>query len=171
MSCLKNSRERLPSRIALDISSYCNLSCAFCPRHCYEHVDDYMPIPLIEDIMSQLNGSSTVIWGWRGEPLTHPEFDRIWTHTRPRDTNILITNGILAPEKMSAPLDIHVWDVISVSIHSPESWAGFEHLWRLREKADLKKPKLCVTRLIFEPEFPVSECMPDERRVYEEHTI
>jgi len=171
MRCLTCSRERLPKRIALDVSSYCNLSCGYCPRHCYEHVDEHMPIEMIKDIMSQLNGPVTVIWGWRGEPLMHPQFEELWKYSRPRDTNILITNGILVPERLNTGILLHIWDVISVSIHSPESWKGFEHLYRLRERLELKKPKLCVTRLPFEPEFPVSDCMPDEIRVYEEHTI
>lgn len=62
--------------IQVEVTSYCNASCRYCPHTVYKDnwVSRHMPMELFEQLMPSFRNTRLVyLQGW-GEPLLHPEF-------------------------------------------------------------------------------------------------
>lgn len=69
--------EPFPTRIALELTPRCNLSCPMCPRHHIQveniHMSNMLFRKLITEIKAE-NSQAIILPFWRGESCLHPEF-------------------------------------------------------------------------------------------------
>ena len=77
---LKDNFERLRvpelDWIQIEVSSYCDASCIYCPHTVYRKIwqDHHMPLPAFRRLLSALSGINLVfLQGW-GEPFLNPDF-------------------------------------------------------------------------------------------------
>ena len=70
-----------PKRITLELTNHCNFNCVFCPRRFMEKETGFMDVALAYKIMkeiqrrSQLQEPVAIVPFFRGESLTHPQWD------------------------------------------------------------------------------------------------
>ena len=98
----------------------CNLSCAYCNE--YDDVSNPVPAETVMqwlDRLAELGTSIITISG--GEPLMHPELDRIIAHIRHQDMLAgLITNGYLLSRKRIQALNEAGLEHLQISIDNVE---------------------------------------------------
>ena len=113
-----------PPMLIVETSSYCNLSCMYCPRTNLVKSDDsfegFMNFDLYKKIIDEMSHYSYVTlrpFG-RGEALINPDFPRMIRYAKEKGIrNIwLNTNGVLLSLEMSMELLESGIDVIEVSI-------------------------------------------------------
>jgi radical SAM protein with 4Fe4S-binding SPASM domain len=67
---------RLPSIYAVELASYCQLKCNFCPRG--QYADTYIDPKLVETIVERdLSGSRFIEFQQTGEPTLHKQFNEL----------------------------------------------------------------------------------------------
>ncbi len=66
-----------PSRLYIETTTRCNLSCGFCPRTLTEPADNEISIELIGRLSPVLKMAESVVLNGLGEPLLHPEINKI----------------------------------------------------------------------------------------------
>ena len=103
-------------RIYLEITDACNLNCPFCT---YEKGHSFMPLEKIEDCIRQIRPFCTYVYlHILGEPLLHPDFNRILEILDSYEMDLqLVTNGTLLnkyPDLLKHPC----LRKLSVSLHS-----------------------------------------------------
>ena len=103
-------------RIYLEITDACYLNCPFCT---YEKGHDFMPFDKIEDCIRQIRPFCNYVYlHILGEPLLHPDFDRILDLLDVNEMNLqLVTNGTLLnkhPDLLLHPC----LRKLSISLHS-----------------------------------------------------
>lgn len=171
---------RFPSRIILELTPLCNLSCSMCPRHYINDNDGYMKDSLFRkliDEITQENPQAIVLPFWRGESCLHKNFNKLLNYAINQKVRIhLSTNGHYVEEQYK---DIfYQCEFLTFSIHTP---LGFKNAKMVIDN----KPKWCKT--IFQISFVDSEkttkkylgnAIADSRllgfdsvRLYKEHTI
>lgn len=129
-----------PSRIVLELTPLCNLSCAMCPRHYIEETGGYMTeqlfIKLVDEI-KQENSGAILLPFWRGESCLHPRFDCLLYYALDKQFRIhLSTNGHYVAKKY---LDIfYRCEFLTFSIHTS---MGFKNAKYVIDN----KPKWCQT--------------------------
>ena len=81
-------------RVYLEITNTCNLNCPFCT---YEKGNNFLSFDLIENYIKQIKPICNYIYlHILGEPLLHPDFNRILNLLDTSDMNLqLVTNGTL----------------------------------------------------------------------------
>jgi radical SAM protein with 4Fe4S-binding SPASM domain len=109
----------------LEITRRCNLSCLHCGSDCgREAVGEELTtdswLKLIDDVRDGFGpGVLLVLTG--GEPLLHPELDRITAHIQSRSLRWgIVTNGQTLSERRLARLVEHGIEAITVSLDGPE---------------------------------------------------
>jgi|GEM_PF-830331 MoaA/NifB/PqqE/SkfB family radical SAM enzyme len=123
--------------VQVEVSSYCNASCIYCPHYFFSGKieNNFLPSKAIDIILSNLSPKTYIhLQGW-GEPLAHPEFINIAEKIK----NIgfkagTTTNGSLLTEDMLEKLVDMKIDYIAFST------AGCSHLSNdfIRKKTSLK---------------------------------
>ena len=70
-------RASFPRRVTLEFTNHCNLRCVFCPRRFMEKETGFLDVALARNLMGQMrdNAPVTVVPFFRGESLTHPQWD------------------------------------------------------------------------------------------------
>ncbi len=120
-------------RIYLEITDACNLNCPFCT---YEKGQSFMPFEKIEDCIRQIRPFCSYVYlHILGEPLLHPDFDRILDVLDENEMNLqLVTNGTLLnkhPDLLKHPclrkLSISLHSVNNLSI-SDDYFTTIDHL-------------------------------------------
>lgn len=94
----------------------CNLSCAYCNE--YDDFSDPVPFETMTERLDQLAAlGTTVITFSGGEPLLHPDLDRLIAHVRGHGMMAaMITNGYLLTEKRVKQLNDAGLDHMQISI-------------------------------------------------------
>ena len=89
-------------KIYMEITTSCNMQCLYCYNDSGKK-NYYMSFLELKKIMDAFltNGISSVgISG--GEPLLHPEFEKIMEYLVNKDcSKVVVTNGLLAPQKLT----------------------------------------------------------------------
>lgn len=89
--------EALPSRIVLELTPLCNLSCPMCPRHYIKEADGYMSGQLFKKLIDEIeseNKQAIVLPFWRGESCLHPDMPELLHYALDKGIRIhLSTNG------------------------------------------------------------------------------
>jgi len=89
--------ERFPSRIVVELTPVCNLSCAMCPRHYVEGSNDFIDKFLFKKLVDEIvreRPDAILLPFWRGESCMHPDFIELMNYALDRSLQIhLSTNG------------------------------------------------------------------------------
>lgn len=107
-----------PISSQIDLSNYCNLSCMFC-THNKDHLKrDVIDVLLLDKILKKLflHGCKGIEYTGGGEPLTHPDFEKIIIKTHEKFDVGLVTNGTLIKKYNNELWSKFDW--IRVSINS-----------------------------------------------------
>lgn len=127
-------------RIYLEITDACNLNCPFCT---YEKGHSFMSLDKIEDYIRQIKPFCSYIYlHILGEPLLHPDFEKILEVLDANKMNLqLVTNGTLLdkyPDLLKHPclrkLSISLHSISDLDI-SPAYFTTIDHL--LEENEDV----------------------------------
>ena len=104
----------------VEITNVCNLNCSFCPKH--SRKNGYMSVAQFETVAKSIAPLTRVVClHLMGEPLLHPEFERICEIARDNGLQIyLTTNGTLLKNHV-AVFKKGLVKRISVSLHSYEA--------------------------------------------------
>lgn len=172
--------ECFPSRIVLELTPLCNLSCFMCPRHYINEADGYMQENLFKKMIDEIvceNPEAIILPFWRGESCLHPNFNMLMTYAINQGLKIhLSTNGHYVEEQYKSIF--YRCEFLTFSIHTP---LGFNNAKIIIDN----KPEWCTTT--FQISFVDSEkttkkylnnIVTDSKllgfdgiRLYKEHTI
>lgn len=116
--------ETFPSRIALELTPLCNLSCFMCPRHYVKETSGYMSPALFRKLISEIeqeNPQAIILPFWRGESCLHPQFVELIDAAFERNLRIhLSTNGLfMEPEFREV---FYRCEFITFSIHNNQGY-------------------------------------------------
>jgi MoaA/NifB/PqqE/SkfB family radical SAM enzyme len=107
---------RHPVLVTLVVTRRCNLACGYCNE--YDHVSQPVPTEALlarVDRLADLGTSIVTISG--GEPLLHPELDRVVAHVRRRGmVATVITNGYPLTRRLVERLNEAGLDYLQISI-------------------------------------------------------
>jgi MoaA/NifB/PqqE/SkfB family radical SAM enzyme len=116
-------------KVYVESTSHCNLDCPMCVRHGWEEPLGHMPVARFERLVDGLPkreaGTITVAFGGFGEPLVHPEWQRLMAMAREREVRVeVITNGLpLGARAAAALVDLGVSQVtVSVDGADPVTY-------------------------------------------------
>lgn len=89
-----------PRKVYVESTSHCNLDCAMCIRHGWHQPLGHMPVErferLVDGLPADATAATTIAFGGFGEPLLHPEWQRLASIATARDFRVeIITNGLL----------------------------------------------------------------------------
>lgn len=94
-----------PSRVILELTNQCNLSCVMCPRKYSKTKSGFLDYELFKKVIDEISFYDGVclVPFFRGESLLHPDFAGILKYiTLKKITPVqLSTNGILLDDRMS----------------------------------------------------------------------
>lgn len=107
------------SRVYIEITNVCNMSCSFCHGHSREK--KFMTLNEFENILHKLEGQTKyVYYHLMGEPLLHPQLtDFLKAASEKGFRSVITTNGTLLTTKGDELISSGVHKV-SVSLHSFE---------------------------------------------------
>ena len=82
-------------KIYIEITNICNLNCSFCSKNNKEQRS--LSVSEFETIIRRINKYTDYIYlHVKGEPLTHPDLDKILAITKKYEKKVCITtNGVL----------------------------------------------------------------------------
>lgn len=169
-----------PSRIVLELTPLCNLSCSMCPRHYVDAKDGYMSTQLFQKLCKEIAGEdkkSIVLPFWRGESCLHPDFKELMNFALELGLSLhLSTNGHFLDDEIA---DIfYRLEFLTFSLHTD---LGFKNA----QKFVSQKPKWSnvTTQVSFvdsekSVEKYLQKVVADEKlygfdsvRLYKEHTV
>lgn len=104
-------------RIYIEITNICNLNCSFCPSN--NRKKEFMSVSNFLSIINKIKDYTNHIYlHIKGEPLLHPELDKILTIANLNYLNVNITtNGRLLKDKIDI-LNNNKIRQINISLHS-----------------------------------------------------
>ena len=123
------------SRVYVEITNICNMSCSFCHGHSRE--PRRMTADEFSRVLDQLLGQTKhIYYHLMGEPLTHPELPLFLSMARERGFKSMITtNGTLLKKRGSELLSSGVHRV-NISLHSFEEGSDVEYSRYMSEVCD-----------------------------------
>ncbi len=112
-------------KIYIEITNVCNLACEFCPQS--KRTPEFMEIETFDKILDQIKPHTDFIYlHVKGEPLLHPEIDRMLDHSDEKGFKVNITtNGTLIKEAKVKLLTKNALRQINFSLHSMDGNEGF----------------------------------------------
>lgn len=114
--------ENFPSRVVIELTSVCNLTCDMCPRHIVDKNKGFLEFELwkkLIDEIKEFNPDSIVLPFWRGESLLHKEFEKFSEYALERNIRLHIsTNGHYVKDKKAKILS--KYEFITFSLHTKE---------------------------------------------------
>lgn len=108
--------------VYIEITNVCNLACSFCPGH--EREARFMSPVEFCTVMRAVSGEKpeNIFLHVMGEPLLHPELDKILKIADEFPSSVKITtNGTLLREKLSTLLGSERLKTVCISLHSFEA--------------------------------------------------
>lgn len=107
------------SRVYIEITNVCNMSCSFC--HGHNRAKKFMTLDEFQQILTKLEGQTKYIYyHLMGEPLLHPQLPLFLKVAAKKGFhNVITTNGTLLEEKGELLLSSDVYKV-NISLHSFE---------------------------------------------------
>ncbi len=171
---------KFPSRIVLELTPLCNLSCFMCPRHYVKETDGFMEEALFKKLADEIvkeNNKAIVLPFWRGESCLHPQFSSLVQYLIDNNLRVhLSTNGhYMSAENCKV---FYECEFLTFSIHTHTGYKNAIYLMN-------NKPKQCKTT--FQISFVDTEkttqkylkdCVEDTKllgfdsiRLYKEHSI
>ena len=143
------------SKVYIEPTSQCNLSCRTCIRNVWDEPIGQMADTTFERIISgikELDNQPTIFFGGFGEPLSHPYIVDMIAQSKKISPKVeLITNGMLLDQTMSHELILAGLDTLWVSVDGakPESYADvrigaalpeiFENITKYRYQSFMRK--------------------------------
>lgn len=127
-------------KIYIEITNMCNLACNFCPKT--KRNPEFMRTDAFRGILEQIKAhTGHICFHVMGEPLLHPELDRILdiSHEQGLKVNIT-TNGTLIDNVKEMLLTKHALRQVNFSLHS------FDGNERMRDKAEYLGNVLSFTK-------------------------
>ena len=111
-------------KVYLEITNICNLSCSFCPKT--KRAGKVMSPEEFRTLAEKIRPHSRYLYlHLMGEPMLHPQLDRILKIAEELDFILMITtNGTLLPQREELLCSCPVIKKISVSLHSFEGNEG-----------------------------------------------
>ncbi|MFC1850058.1 radical SAM protein [candidate division CSSED10-310 bacterium] len=105
--------------IQIEVSTFCNASCIYCPHTCYEEtwLNKHFPLSLFKNLIPYfMKGTLIYLQGW-GEPLLNPEFFTMVNLAKKAGCFVgTTTNGNLFTEKTFAQVLDSGIDIVSFSL-------------------------------------------------------
>lgn len=169
-----------PSRIIVELTPLCNLSCFMCPRHYITEKDGCMEETLFKKLIDEIvieNPNAILLPFWRGESCMHENFNSLLQYALNKNLKIhLSTNGhFMDKEKCDI---FYQCEFLTFSIHTDKGY---------RNALEIMQNKPQNNKTIFQISFVDSEkttakylqnCIEDSSlngfdsiRLYKEHTI
>jgi len=118
-----------PSFIELHPTNVCNSNCFFCNQKHYRDDNAHLDFETIRNLLISLknNGLNEIRISGGGEPLTHPEFGKIYKLIKDIGLNIvgLNTNGLLLSKYIDLFCSAPFLQILHVSLQVPDkkSWS------------------------------------------------
>jgi len=166
--------EDFPTRVAVELTNYCNLSCSVCPRHHIEMEHGRMSWELWTKLIDEISQyHTTLIPAWRGELMCHPQAaEMLFYAVRRVHDIVLVSNGTLI-DSFSLPVELlSEFSAFNISIQGSDSLKGLKYL----SKYVLRK-ELMATRVVgmakdtgLKP-FGEATRLAGRTRTYRQHTI
>jgi MoaA/NifB/PqqE/SkfB family radical SAM enzyme len=129
----------LPRHLQLEVTSACNLSCAMCLvryRPAVGRAEGAMPFELFRRVVDAVPGLERLTLQGLGEPLLHPEIDRMVGHAKARGIRVgFNSNAMLLTRRRADRLVALGLDWLHVSLDGATA-ATFEGI---RERASLER--------------------------------
>ena len=109
-----------PMEINIHITDRCNLKCTYCYSNFYKRRNPPIPTAKVLEIVDAFAAMGVVeVSLIGGEPLLHPDFDRIVAHVKARGLFCsAVTNGYFLKSHLDA---VRRLDMVCVSIDGPEA--------------------------------------------------
>lgn len=138
-------------RIFIEISNVCNLSCNFCPPS--KRDKKMMSIEDFDHVLQSLEGHGKHIYlHVKGEPLLHPDFEKLLDLCKAYNKIVNITtNGLLLDKVGQVILDSGVVRIVNLSLQSFEATddrVAYEAY--LKKVLDFVKKGLATTDILFD---------------------
>lgn len=167
-----------PSRIVLELTPLCNLTCKMCPRHIIDKNSGYMEDVLFKKLIDEIylkNKDAKILPFWRGESLLHKKFKELSLYALEKDIKLHIsTNGHYVDGEKAQILS--KYEFITFSIHTKE---GFEKAVEFTKKYKTDKNTIQISFVDCEDDMIplLNKTIKskgllgfDSVRLYEEHT-
>ena len=92
-----------PEVFAIELTNFCNLNCAMCPRKIMKRQVGFMKFELFKNIIDQIKGYNDFVWlHFLGESLFHPQLDLFISYCADRGVKpFLSTNATTLTEEIS----------------------------------------------------------------------
>jgi MoaA/NifB/PqqE/SkfB family radical SAM enzyme len=107
------------SWVQVEVTSFCNASCLYCPQTAYRDVwqKRHLPLPSFQKLLPALNRTHlTYLQGW-GEPFLHPDFFTMLALAKKTGCRVgTTTNGMLLDREKCDLLVAAGLDVLSFSL-------------------------------------------------------
>nr|WP_321266966.1 radical SAM protein [uncultured Sulfurimonas sp.] len=170
--------ENFPTRIAIELTPICNLTCDMCPRHIIDKNSGFLEFELwkrlIDEIQKQ-SPNSIVLPFWRGESLLHKEFVKFSEYALEKNIRLHIsTNGHYVKGEKAKVLS--KYEFITFSLHTKEGFKNaLDFVKNYKNKQNTIQASFvdCEEEMMpFLDELILSDnlCGFDTIRLYEEHT-
>lgn len=118
----------------LEITSQCNLDCSFCPKT--SRPPQFITVGQFDYLLGQVQPLTDFVYlHLMGEPLLHPQLDRLLELCAQRGLKVsLTTNGTLLHRWQQQLLQSPALYRVSISLHSFEA-NGPVNRWRIPEQS------------------------------------
>lgn len=112
--------QNFPTRIVIELTPACNLTCEMCPRHIIEKDSTFMTFELYKKLIDEIahtNPKAIVLPFWRGESLLHKEFIKFSNYALEKNIRLHIsTNAHFVKDEKAKVLS--KYEFITFSLHT-----------------------------------------------------
>lgn len=109
-----------PEILKIEITNHCNAKCVFCNNDKIENKQN-MPLWMFEKILSSFPSARQVQPQWFGEPMMHPDFDKIIDICKKHNKEVVFyTNGSLVDKHLTSLKKLTKKDRIIISLEGAD---------------------------------------------------